>query len=64
VLTRHEKAIIAYLKKHPVVSIFWITKNQKRAWAIQSLNERNVIQRRRNDPRDYYPYCFFEVSGE
>ena len=63
-MNRHEKAIIAFLQAHPVVSIFWVTKNQRRAKAIQFLQDRGVIQRMEDDPRDVYPMCVFSTKGE
>ena len=63
-MNRHEKAIITFLRTRPVVSIFWVTKNQRRAETIQSLQDRGVIQRVESDPRDTYPRCVFLVREE
>lgn len=45
-----------------VVSIFWITKTQRRARAIARLEQDGFIKRLKEDGRDTYPICVFEIN--
>jgi len=44
-------------------SIFWLTETQARAKRMERLERAGRIVRRKDDPRDAYPWCVFEVPG-
>jgi len=44
-------------------SIFWLTETQARAKRMTRLERAGRIVRRKNDARDVYPWCVFEVPG-
>lgn len=44
-------------------SIFWLTATQARAKRMTRLEQTGQIVRRKDDPRDVYPWCVFEVPG-
>ncbi len=44
-------------------SIFWLTATQARAKRMERLEQAGRIVRRKNDARDVYPWCVFEVPG-
>jgi len=44
-------------------SIFWLTETQARAKRMERLERAGRIVRRKDDARDVYPWCVFEVPG-
>lgn len=44
-------------------SIFWLTETQARAKRMTRLEQASRIVRRRDDPRDVYPWCVFDVPS-
>lgn len=54
--------VMARIRAHGGASIFWLTENQKRAHAADRLVADGFIMRRKDDPRDSYPWCVFTVN--
>ena len=50
--------------KGNLVSIWWVTETQARAERITYMEEIGALIRKREDPRDQYPWCVFEVHAE
>ena len=63
-INEQDRIALAFIKQHKVVSIFWITANQRRACAVQRLQDSGVIERMQKDRRDRYPYCVFKIRKD
>ena len=60
-----DRMALAFIQQYKIVSIFWITANQRRACAVQRLQDSGVIMRMKNKRRDNYPWCVFKIrKGE
>ena len=56
-----EHYVLGYIRRHGGASIFWITENQRRACAVQRLQDSGEIVREMDSPSDLYPWCVFTV---
>jgi hypothetical protein len=55
---------LSQIKEFGIVSIFWITDTNARARRVAWLENHGFIVRNRNDKRDAFPYCVFDVTAK
>jgi hypothetical protein len=57
-----EAEVIEQVKTRGGFSVFWATESQTRAHAIDRLSGSGRIVRKRNNPRDVYPWCVYAIA--
>lgn len=53
---------LAQIKEDGGCTIFWLTATQSRARRLEHAENDGLIVRKKDDPRDQYPWCVFEVK--
>lgn len=59
-----EREVLGYVRTFGGLSIFWITDNQKRANAVQRLEDSGRIVRHMRSKRNKYPWCVYSLAKE
>lgn len=57
-----EQEVLDEVRQYGRLTVFWITENQKRAWAVCRLERSGAIVRMRRSPRDRYPFCCYRLG--
>jgi hypothetical protein len=60
-MTEREQILHEIGRLDGVVSCFWITATYRRSSAMDALEKSGEVIRKRDDPRDQYPQCVYEI---
>jgi hypothetical protein len=57
----NEDMVRRQIEKYGKISVFWATENQKRAWAIDRLEDKGEIVRINPNPY-HFPWCGYKTQ--
>lgn len=58
---QQEEEVLAHLAKNPIVPIWWITRTQQHACAVQRLQDAGKIICKDDHEAHRFPFCVFEI---